>query len=536
MTRVQIYNTGSIGIIKSNDSPSHSIPPEAWSDGGNMRFRDKKAIKFKGHDQVFSQATLAGYWLLSVPSGGSNFWINAGLTAVEVVQTTTQAIITRGSGAYSASSNGQWNGGLLGSVAILNNYQDVPQFWATASMATLLADLTYWPAGYRARVVRTFKNFIVAMGITTAFGLPGEVVYANRVLISQPADPGQIPSTWDATDETGDVVDDQLSDDQDGQIIYDGMGLGNDFIIYKQGSTWRMSYVGGTFVQKFTQVFETQGILTTNCVAALPKGKGHFVYTGEDLVIHDGQNSQSVVDGKMRQFIKNSIDATYYYRSYCVQNVDAKEMWFCFPESGYTLPSLAVTYSFVDGSIGLRTLSNVAFMASGFINEAGSQEIWDNVDTLWDNDELVWDQQVTTQYVRGILGTDPTLLKLFRFDNTETFNGSSFTAFLERTGISIIGRDRQGQPQLDFTRNKIVQRVWPKISGGPVSISIGMQDTIDGSVTWSTPVTFDPATDQYVDPDPPPNGRLPAIRISSTGSVTWNIDGYDIEMELIGTI
>lgn len=536
MSRVQIFNVGDFGIMKDTDVPPHELPPEAWSDGNNMRFRDKKAVKFNGHDQVFSQMTLAPYWLLSVPSGSSNYWLAAGLEAVQAIQTTNMADITRSSAAYSASSDGRWNGGCLGNIAILNNGQDIPQYWATASLTQLLQDLSNWPSGYRAKVIRPFKNMLIALGITTDFGGVSETYYPSRVLASQPADPGTIPDSWDASDETKDVVDTQFSDEDNGEIL-DALGLGDNLIIYKEGSTYLTQYIGGQFVYKFTRIFESQGILTTNCVAALPQGKGHFVCTNElDIVIHDGQTAQSLLDQRMRQWLMVNVDADNYYRSFCVANQAAKEMWFCFPENGSMYCSKAIVYNIVTKQLGLRELSNVVFGASGRIDEAGSQEIWDDVDTVWDDDDKYWDQRVTTQFARGILVADPSQSKLFRMDNTETFDGANISAYLERTGIAIIARDRMGQPQLDFTRNKLIRRVWPKISGAAVTIKMGSQDTVDGTVTWTSEASFDPSTDTYIDPDPPPNGRLPAIRIEANGSASFSVSGYDMDIELLGEL
>lgn len=535
--RVQIYNTGSLGIIKSQDMPSHELPPEAWSDGQNVTFRDGKAVRVLGHDEVFNDLTVAAYWLLEVPYLGSSFWIAAGLTDVECV---TGGVVANIGTGFTPTSEGLWNGGILGGVVVMNNGVDIPQYWDAIATTGNLQNLTNWDSQYRCAIMRPFKNFLVAMNITKDITLATEVNYPNRVFVSQPAEPGTLPSTWNFADETKDVVDNQLSDADNGEII-DGLDLSDEFFIYKKGSTWKMQYIGGVFVQKFIPVFDS-GAMCLNCVAKLPpdgKGRtrGHFVWTGEDLVVHNGQQMTSVIDGKMRNFIKNNLDANYFYRSFCVANVAKKQMWFCFPETGNHYASLAVTYNLIDGAIGVRSLSNVAYIGTGIIDESGSQQLWDNVATAWDSiGTRVWNSQVLTQFTRGMLAADPVQSKVFRLENTDQFDGVNITSFLERKGITMIGRDRLGQPQLDFTRNKIIQRVWPKLSGGVVSIKVGVQDTIDGAVTWSNPTTFDPATDQYVDPDPPPNGRLPAIRIDSTAQTGFELTGYDIEMDVIGAI
>ena len=48
--------------------------------------------------------------------------------------------------------------------------------------------------------------------------------------------------------------------------IVDGLSLRDTFIIYKQASVWRMDYVGGTYVMRFSKVLGTSGAMNRNCV------------------------------------------------------------------------------------------------------------------------------------------------------------------------------------------------------------------------------------------------------------------------------
>ena len=545
LRRVQIHNAGDIGIVKETDAKDHAIPPEAWTDGKNVRFLDGKVKKFTGHDEVFAQMTIAPYQLLAVPYLDSSFWLALGLARVEALTGTAVNDITRASGAYEAISRGSWSASMFAGLAVMNNYVDVPQYWADAVATQLLQDFPAWPANVRANVIRPYKNYLVALGITKEYNTASEAYYPNMIKVSHPADPGSMPSTWDETDQTKDALERDLVDDEAGELL-DGKQLGDRLIMYKEGSTHYLQHIGGTFIHENKRIFDTSGILAMNCVADLPKVRGatagHFVHNGHDLIIHDGQAINSVVDNKMRKFLNANIDTNAYFRSFCITNLEAKEMWFCFPETGSEFCTLAATFSLVDGTIGIRELPGVSGGHSGIIDTGGSQEVWDNIDETWDSvaanavADGLWDGRTFTQFNRGIMLADPTSSKIFRADTTEEFDGSAFTAFVERKGIAIIGRDADREPVLDFSHDKIINRVWPKMRGGPVDIKVGMQATMDGAITWSTPVTFDPATDTYIDPDPVPSGRLPAIHFSSTGSETWELDGYDIEMDVLGLV
>ena len=65
-----------------------------------------------------------------------------------------------------------------------------------------------------------------------------------------------------------------------------------------------MQFIGGTYVFRFYKIFDDFGIANRDCAVEFSSGK-HCVFTGTDLVVHDGQTSLSVVSGKMRKLLRS---------------------------------------------------------------------------------------------------------------------------------------------------------------------------------------------------------------------------------------
>lgn len=531
--RVSIRDLGEVGIVQSSDTPAHMLPVNAWTNGRNVRFQDNKVVKCLGHSAVFDPPSIAPYWIIGVPTNSTMYWVYAGLESVFVVDpSNVHTDITRAAGSYNTDSDLSWNGGILGGITILNNAVDPPQFWADADPGTPLADLTNWPANTTAGIIRPFKNFLVAGNITKS-----GINYPHLVKWSHPAAPGSVPVSWDETDATKDTGEANLSEIQTG-VIKDMLSLGDALMVYKNAAVHGMQYVGGQNIFRVYDILTSTGILSQNCVAALPNSRGHFVATGDDLIVHDGQpgSVKSVVDKRWRKFITENISEESFSRSFCVANDAQKEMMFCFPEGDNTYPNLAMLYSLVDGSIGVRELSNFAFIASGTISITAPASDWASDSDTWDSDPASWAAQAFAPYVHRLLACDPIDTKLFRLDYTNQFNDTSMTSFVERQGLTIAGVDRSGNPYSNFAMRKLVSRIWPRMTGGPVTINIGAQEDTNESVVWGNAVTFTPGTDLYADFDSPVSGRLIALHIESIGNVSWELESYDLEIEQLGEL
>src|SRR5262245_61571496 len=192
MPTVQLFNLGTIGIVK--DIPGHLLPPEVWSDGNNMQMIDQYTRRSFGYEQIFGTPTVVPGFVFYVPASSDNFWIYCSLAKAYVYDGSAHTNITRLAGDYTATQYRNWNGCILGGVPILNNGSDVPQYWPTLTVATKLIALANWPANLRAKVIRNFGKYLVAINLTdTGTPLPHAIQWSHA------ADPGAVPSSWDTT-------------------------------------------------------------------------------------------------------------------------------------------------------------------------------------------------------------------------------------------------------------------------------------------------------------------------------------------------
>ena len=150
MAIASLAPAGTAGIVK--DVNPSELPPQAWSDGRNIRFADgavhsclDTSIMFSGLAEQFTYA-LPG----PVTSVGLASWILAAPTKVFCLIQDTLTDITRAAGIYNGTSTTRWSGTTLGGVSILNNQNDLPQVWGTPAAATKLIDLPNWPSSARA--------------------------------------------------------------------------------------------------------------------------------------------------------------------------------------------------------------------------------------------------------------------------------------------------------------------------------------------------------------------------------------------------
>lgn len=524
MPVISIDNAGALGLAP--DEPPHELPPEAWSDGQNIRFGEGYAEKFKGYTALYDPPSVAPYWLLENRQAEVRYWLYAGLAAVYATDGTTHKNISK-AGGYSATEALGWTGGVLGGVPLLNNGVDNPQQW-DGDFATpgLLADLSNWPASTTAKVLRVFRQFLVALDVTRS-----GTRYPHMVKWSHPAEPGAVPASWDHTDPTYLAGEFDLA--ETGGLVQEAAPLRDQLILYKEGSTYGMQHVGGTQVFRIYPIFSELGIMSRRCVGVL-RGQ-HAIFGFEDIALHNGQRVESLVHRRMRKFIQLNLDTDNYGLSYIAAHPRNQELWFCFPQAGSIRPTLAAVWNMRDNTWGVRDLPMVAHLGWGVVEDASEDDTWDGgPDVVWDSDDRLWGERAFSSASQGFLGAVPGSTKLYRFDDGEQEAGSDMTARLERTGLSLLRQSRDGTPRPDYDSLKLCTSVRPRMSGtGAVNITVGGQDYRGAPVTWGPTRSFAPGVDYKIDVVVP--GRLLAIRFESTTNITWRLFGYDMEVERVAS-
>jgi hypothetical protein len=521
---VTIDNIDKIGVIR--DEASYQGPPEAWTRADNMRCVDGAMARMHGNAAIFGTPPVAPHFAVPISTPAQTFWAYFSLAKGYGFDGVSHTNITRQSAGvdvnYTPTETRHWNGTVLGGIPIFNNGADVPQYWSPPSLGQRLRDLSNWTSGMRAVRVIAFGPHLVALNITQSGGaFPHALIWSSSV-----SDPGTLPASWDYADPTNDAGTYNLPDVNSG-ILLEAAPLGGRLFLYKEQSTWAMRRIGGRATFSFDSVFETVGILAQRCVAILPNGTAHLLATQDDVVLHNGQGEpKSILEKKLRKEIFRNLDVTNYVNSFCFVDPEFNEVWFCYPENGVTQPNRAVVLNTQTGAV---TESDVNFRnaAVGAIEES-SDETWDEGTDTWEVDTGPWNEIKR----RRVVVCDPDNTQFLQQNVGHTRNGASFDATLQRIGLSVIGRKRNGDWNVDHEIMKFVDRIWPKVRGGPIWIRVGFQDYVDGPVRWEDAQLFDPT--QRMTADFTGTGRAVAVEFFTNDPTDWALDGYKISLAPVG--
>lgn len=516
MEVLRVKKAGAIGVIK--DLSLDDLPPNAWTDCQNIRFLDGSALQFYGHGQVYNSPSVAPQYVMPVFSGSVRYWIYMSAAKAFAV-TNSGGVAVHTDITHATPHTGvvnQWTGTVLGGIPILNvgDSSKVPMYW-DLNTADKFVDLTNWPAGTYVKALRRFKNFLVGVNVTS-----GGTNYPTKVMWSHPADPGTLPSSWDATDTTKDAGNLTISNAV-GPLI-DAMELKDSLIVYAENSTHALDYVGGVFVMRNRNVFGMSGAMNRNCVAEFDGW--HLVLSSSDVVIHDGYNAQSVLDKVTRRYLFQNIDTAAKDKCFVFRNPFLNEIFICYPSIGATACDKAMVYNYVDKTVSFRTLPNVNHADCGAVDNSLAGN-WSQDSAPWSSDLTAWNgPDFTPDTVRVIMGSAD--IKLYMLDASASFDGVLPSAYLERRGMTFDAPEYM----------KLITSIRARITGTPgetVLIKVGgTNEDPYADPTYDVTLTHTIGTTLEVNPDI--SYRYPSILFETGTAYQWRLDSYDTFWKLDG--
>lgn len=511
MAIVKVQQVGSIGV--NRDLSAHELPPAAWTDASNIRFLDGMASQFLGHGEVYNSPSYVPQHVLPCTIAGARYWIYSSAAKTHCVTITAGAAVHTDL-THATPRTGvvnQWTSTLLSGIPILNvgDIAKVPMSW-DLNTANKFVDLANWPASTYCKSLRAYKSYLIALNITKT-----TTNYPFMVKWSHPADPGSVPSSWDQTDPTKDAGEYDLAEGAD--PIIDGLQLRDSFMIYKESSVWRMDYVGGQFVFRFSKVLGTSGALNRNCIVEIDGF--HAVLTGSDVIVHDGQSATSVLDKQTRRYLFQNIDVNNIGLCFVFKNPFFNEVFICYPSVGSSVCNMAMVWNYKDKTITFRTLPNVNHAASGPVDN-GLQGLWSQDSDSWASDLTLWDgPDYVPSTARTILAS--TAQKLYMLDSAASFDAVLPSSYLERRGLSF------GAPE----KIKLVRGIRPRIvgnTGDTVSIKIGSSNDPYLDPTYGTTMTHTIGT--TIANDCLVSGRYISVRFETGTAYQWRLDSYDLDV------
>jgi hypothetical protein len=527
MSRIPIMNLDQIGIIK--DIEPHDLPINAWSGGKNVRFKNGHVERFTGHTPVFTPAVDTQFALpVETPTG--YFWLYVGGQQAYAYKDGVNNVATRASGNYNSSSGNVWTGGVLHGIPVLNNPNDIPQAWTIPAAGNRLVNLPNWNITWRARSMKPYKNYLVALGVSKA-GVDNPWL----VCWSDVTDPGTVPSTWDGSDPQNDAGDMILAD-SNGHLV-DQYELGDANILYKSDCAYAMRHVGGIDIMGFKKVLKSDGLLMPNGVAMFSfRGDKHIVFGTNEIYVHDGYTAEPILSRRMRDWIYNNLDQNFMLQSFLTTNQDMKEVWICFPQNGQTRPNTALVWNYQDNTTTIRDLPSPTFITAGRITSAQAGDggdTWGTITGTWATIKRKWGG---TKYKalanRMLMFTTGAGRKAYLLDQGSLFDGVEYESYVERIGLSVLGKDPySGKPLYESDQLKTVTEVWPRIKadrGVVIDIWLGSQVTEDSAIKWKGPFAFTAGVSKKINPYV--TGRILSIRFAVRGARPWQLSGYDLEV------
>lgn len=525
---------GRLGIV--TDLKPHELPDEvvpngkgltiknfAWSGGRNIVFRNGKTQRIPGDNPIFTDCPIVpqAVQFYPDPQSGKAYWIVAGphKTSGDFVVyawdgTDYVEILSTDMGdAYALNG---WTLGTIAGVPYVNNGSDAPYVWLRtgSDLKASMEQISTWVAGLQAMYVRSYLNFYIMMDITESGGTRNP----SRIMWSHPAAPYAVPESFDIDDANylaGDYV---IGDTAD--YLVDCLQLRGINVVYKRNETWAMRPVQGGQVFRFDRLFKEFGLLGPRLVASV-YGTHHFCVTNtKDIILHDGNTHKSIVNTRNRKLIFDSIDEDNFLKAFVKPHHQEEEIWFCYPESGNEYCNKAAIWNYASGAWGFRDLNQATDIAFGVPDIDSSL-----VDDSWDADELTWDEESMKRWdefisslllVKDLMATVDGMKVI---DDGNSFSSTEYVSYVERTGIDL------GEPNV----RKEISAMWPKISGGPVTLYVGSSNFVEGPYTWKAR-TFDPNANHKASFRV--NGRYLGLKVE--GSEPFRLDDLRLDARMRG--
>jgi hypothetical protein len=539
MPTIPFRELGRIGVI--TDVNDVDLPIGAVSDARNVRFSDGRITNAHvWREALASPSAGTPVFTFSVESA-SDFdilgYVSSDGRAVHVYNGAETEVTPVGY--VAAESVAVRSFCALQGLYYLNQEDRVP--WVYDSGSGDYEDLANWDSNHRCKVLRGFKDYLIALNITKT-----ATVYTNMVKWSDIAQFQTIPSSWDPSDTTKSAGENTLSEIK--TEILDGLQLRNSFMVYAADQVWNMEETGGPDVFNFYKTFGDRGIINTNCVVEVDGV--HFVFDDDDIYMHDGVSPpKSICEGKVRKRIFRNLDLTKRTKFFVLHDRPASEVWFCYNSKNSDLLwtgedlaycNVAAVYNYIADTWTFFDLPNVSSMTS--VSWQTSPTYADlAVETYADMGGTYADLIANTTrstFAASVLDADVGIT-VTRFLNADSGLGISLgfaavaelevTPFAQRTGLDL----DEAIPEIRTYKN--YRSVYPQVTtdsqGISMSFKFGGVDMPSQSLEWDALQTFDPYTDYKVDTRS--RGRYLAWYFTAENSNTYSFSGFDLDLAAV---
>lgn len=537
MSIIPTRDLDKFGVV--TDVDPFDLPIGAWSMAVNARFFDGRIQR----GPVFRNG---GALVAATPRMVKVFDNPAGYDTVFVGYLNGR-VYARSSGsetdfsiaAYATSSvEDTWSAFALGSCFYVNRADRVP--WVLMPAASQFVALGGgWDATWRAEILRTYNNALVAFNVTKA-----GTAYPTLVKTSDIVDDiGIIPTTWDHTDPTNNATENPLAEMN--SAIIDANRLGQAMIIYGKNEAWVMQADGSEFVYSYRRLPFSLGAINANC--SIEVNNQHFVFGPNDIWTHDGTSHKSIADGRVRKYIFSSLHPSHSDRCFVAHNENLKEISFCYYSGDSRVLwssngcNRSAVYNYQDDK---WTFDDLPLVFGASMANTDLTQTWNASTATWETIGATWqDQEAGFKRVLCFVGETYSAAGLTASIYPQDLYGSnslssaavsttaSPTMILERDGIDL---DELGEKLSGY---KHILAVLPEgrieVGGTLPEFCFGSADYFSLAAEYSEWQTYDPYGENYK-LDYTSGGRFLAMKMRFRDYKTFSLSGLDFDLVSTG--
>lgn len=560
MAIMPLRGLGTVGIVKDIDP--FDLPPTAFSSGVNVRFNNGVISRgpvvrsvsdlTRGTSTSTSPLALIPQFIDSVtPLTGLDTLIVAYGDGRAYSYTGQAVTATNLTPSYwtDAGADTPYTACTLANVYYLNREDRVPWYLIAGGSSFQRLDTAWgttsdnWQSNWRCKVLRSFNSQLIALNVTLA-----GITYQTMVKWSDFALSGSVPNSWDISLVGASAGDNVLADMR--SEILDGLALRSSFMIYSQDETWEMLPTGDNSIFSFRRLYNDRGIIGTNCVVEVD-GR-HYVFGFDDIYVHDGVRSQSLAQGRVREFIYSTMNKKYSNRFFVSHHRDLSEVLFCYVSGDSEIHfrnddgsacNRAAAYNYVSDTWTFYDLPQVTSMAAGNIDTSKTYADLSPFTTYENTGGTYLDQDDGYKrniFMTGIPDTRYGLStrQLYIFDLSDRGSVSfpintnaTRPAFLQRVGIDL------DELKAELRGYKHVTQIYPEgrvaRDGQPLKFTFGSGVYPEDNPVWGTPMTFN-GLDLYK-LDYKDGGRYLSMQVDYNDYKAFTLSGIDMDVTITGS-
>lgn len=539
MPSIPVRELGAVGIVK--DVNPFNLPPNAFSDGMNVRFDNNKVqrspIFRKMQSGLTGTVPVFCYGVYNPTSFDSVIYANNDGRLFSVANATEVSVSEAGH--VNNVDPRPYTGTSLAQCVYLNRPDIAPR--VLVPNTTNFVSLPNWPAGWVCNALRSFKSFLMAINLTK-----GGVSFPNLVNWSDAAPNGSYPGSWDVTDTTKLAGQNVLS--QIATPLVDGGPLGENFMLYSKDAAILVEFTGDALMFDWRRLpFDNAGIINQNCWIEI-NGE-HFVWGENDIYAHNGVSKRSIIDQRNRERFFRELNIKKAGVFYIAHDKYRHEIIFCgvsgsanakfVNPNGYC--NYGAVYNYLKDTWSFMDLPN-----SSAATTANANTVWtyatvpvsltyENVGgSYFDQEDSFSRYCVMTSVADTPNGLSTALHVLDAADQGKLAlaldSATVATAWVQRTGFDLdqVGAELRGYKQV----RALMPQVSLFVTSAPLTVQMGAHLVSSSAVVWETAQTFDPTTDYKIDTKA--GGRYIAYQFQMPTAHDFEVPGYDIDVMITG--